>query len=312
MKKSKIIIPALGVLVLSTAASITGTVAWFTANRAATVTVGDMAVVKTDGALAKIVEAGAGTTTTGSQEINAVSGAKITDVSFNPATKQLYGKANGNATAFRTIGDTDDYLTTTDSGHPYKINASNYYAFTWKVTLRYTWGADETPVNVFFDIAGSSMTKSKQEGAGEAADNATAKGFRIAMIASRTIVYAGLESAAELKSVISSSADDEYGDTGLTNVNFSYFASDKYAKGDTTAGSATTNPSPISNFAKALDGESGQTSRADYLGQITHSGATDDLVIYCVAWYEGTDQYVVDGKELQKVQSTLAFYAAIN
>ena len=32
MKKSKILIPALGILVLSTAASITGTVAWFSAN----------------------------------------------------------------------------------------------------------------------------------------------------------------------------------------------------------------------------------------------------------------------------------------
>lgn len=32
MKKSKIIVPALGMLLLSTAASITGTVAWFTAN----------------------------------------------------------------------------------------------------------------------------------------------------------------------------------------------------------------------------------------------------------------------------------------
>lgn len=33
MKKSKIIAPALGVLILSTAAAVTGTVAWFTANR---------------------------------------------------------------------------------------------------------------------------------------------------------------------------------------------------------------------------------------------------------------------------------------
>ena len=33
MKKSKIIVPALGLLLLSTAASVSGTVAWFTANR---------------------------------------------------------------------------------------------------------------------------------------------------------------------------------------------------------------------------------------------------------------------------------------
>lgn len=38
MKKSKILAPALGVLVLSTAASISGTVAWFTANNSVAVT----------------------------------------------------------------------------------------------------------------------------------------------------------------------------------------------------------------------------------------------------------------------------------
>ena len=42
MKKTKIIIPALGLLVLSTAASVTGTVAWFSAN--ATVTASSLSV----------------------------------------------------------------------------------------------------------------------------------------------------------------------------------------------------------------------------------------------------------------------------
>jgi hypothetical protein len=37
MKKSKVLVPALGILVLSTAASITGTVAWFSVNNSVTV-----------------------------------------------------------------------------------------------------------------------------------------------------------------------------------------------------------------------------------------------------------------------------------
>lgn len=312
MKKSKIIVPALAIITLSTAASITGTVAWFTASRTATVTVGDMAVVKTDGTLAKTVAIGVGTSLSGGSDINAISGAKITDVSFNPATKQLWTKANADATAYRAIGDTDDYLTLTDASHPYKIDSSNYYAFTWKITLSYTWGPDHTPLNVFFDAAQSSMTKSKQEGEGAAADNATAKGFRIAMIANRTIVYAGLESAAELKGVTGAAAWDEYGDTGLTNANYSYFASDKYSIGTATASSASLLP-----LEKAIDGDGSQAGRADYLGQITYSKATDSIDIYCVAWYEGTDPYVVneiDGVavEMQKVASTLAFYSAVN
>lgn len=38
MKKTKVIIPALGILLLSTAASVTGTVAWFSANQSVTAT----------------------------------------------------------------------------------------------------------------------------------------------------------------------------------------------------------------------------------------------------------------------------------
>ena len=45
MKKTKVIIPALGLLLLSTAASVTGTVAWFAAN--STVTASGMKVTAT-------------------------------------------------------------------------------------------------------------------------------------------------------------------------------------------------------------------------------------------------------------------------
>ena len=44
MKKSKIIVPALALIAFSTAASITGTVAWFTASRSATMSLGTYTV----------------------------------------------------------------------------------------------------------------------------------------------------------------------------------------------------------------------------------------------------------------------------
>lgn len=57
MKKSKIIIPALAMLVMSTAATVTGTVAWFTMNKVATAQ-GMVVGAKTSGSLI-IKEAGA-------------------------------------------------------------------------------------------------------------------------------------------------------------------------------------------------------------------------------------------------------------
>ena len=51
MKKSKIIIPAAAILALSVGASVTGTVAWFTASRTVSATVNNLAAINTAGDL---------------------------------------------------------------------------------------------------------------------------------------------------------------------------------------------------------------------------------------------------------------------
>ena len=51
MKKSRIIVPALAMLTLSVAASVTGTVAWFTASRTASMSATNVAAVNTAGNL---------------------------------------------------------------------------------------------------------------------------------------------------------------------------------------------------------------------------------------------------------------------
>ena len=70
--------------------------------------------------------------------VNPVTNAKIGDISFDPANKQLWNDT-GAGTAFRKIGDTDDYADQPDTNgagsHPWKINETTYHAFTWKVKL---------------------------------------------------------------------------------------------------------------------------------------------------------------------------------
>ena len=61
MKKSKVIIPAMALLLFSTAASITGTVAWFTATRVFTTSADTFAVNSIDGNLEAAVTARVGT-----------------------------------------------------------------------------------------------------------------------------------------------------------------------------------------------------------------------------------------------------------
>lgn len=343
MKKSKVIIPALAMLVLSTAASVTGTVAWFTANRTATITTGNFAVVKTDGTLDVSCTYGVGTavTTDGSGKntiVNPVTDAKIGDISFNPATKQLWNDT-GAGTAFRTIGDNTSYRSqpvTNGSGtHAWKINDKTYHAFTWKITVSYEWGADYTPLNIMFDWGSSAMTATSQS-TGRAH---TKFGFRIALIGmtdastpNHTVVWSKLsdadraatdldsdgnttdpgEAASKFSAVVGSSEAAQYGaDSKSTdNDNYSYFGTDVYALGGTAIGSATA----IGSWAKATDGDANQDQREDYLGTITRTGdeSTSSMAIWCVAWYEGTDSSIVSDADLAQVSSTVALYATLD
>lgn len=56
MKKSRIIVPALAMLTLSVAASVTGTVAWFTASRTANMTLNNLVAIDTAGSLSMSLE----------------------------------------------------------------------------------------------------------------------------------------------------------------------------------------------------------------------------------------------------------------
>ena len=79
MKKSKIIIPAAAILALSVGASVTGTVAWFTASRTATISANNLAAINTAGDLNVSLAKGNGTTVSGST----VSLSYLRDVSYD-------------------------------------------------------------------------------------------------------------------------------------------------------------------------------------------------------------------------------------
>ena len=79
MKKSKIIIPAAAILALSVGASVTGTVAWFTASRSVTLTANNVAAINAAGDLKVELAEGNGTKI----EDNAVKLSYLRDVSMD-------------------------------------------------------------------------------------------------------------------------------------------------------------------------------------------------------------------------------------
>ncbi len=114
MKKTKIIIPALGMLLLSTAASVTGTVAWFAVNGSVTAE-GMTVAAKTDNAYLII---SAGTTLSGNATTADVS-ATFTDIQLKPV-KPMETWTSSNVSGIETVTNWG----TASSSNPGDANSS--------------------------------------------------------------------------------------------------------------------------------------------------------------------------------------------
>lgn len=99
MKKTKVIIPALGMLLLSTAASVTGTVAWFAAN--ASVTATGMSITAKSDTTFLLIKAG-------EADASSIQTAKKTSDSAQTSSAALYPAAHdsiANLAAADTVGN---------------------------------------------------------------------------------------------------------------------------------------------------------------------------------------------------------------
>ena len=306
MKKSKIIIPALGMLLLSTAASVSGTVAWFTTVSSADARITSFAVRKLGGDLDYSVAAGTGTVK--SEPSNAKSAITLNgtnpalcDASYDHLAGVCY-HANSNASAFPALASESAWSV---SGN----NMITYYAVSWTYTFTYQFGGDTTAVNLYLDAAGStvSATKTDDSAIGNSG-NQTYKGFRIAFVNQqatdsavdygRSVVWAKNQSAANCKFI----------DADTTISSGVYSNNGVYSNAD--ADDAMGDLLSSSNLAALGENGSGSTARADFLGQFTSTSTT--ITIKCVAWYEGTDPNVVNGAEMDKVSCVLNFYTRPN
>lgn len=287
MKKSKIIVPALAVIAFSAAASVTGTVAWFTANRSATITTDSFALTQVEGNLSAEASALVGTSV--STPTTAVKLAdnneKLGDVSFNPATKQLWTDT-GDGTEFQTIGTATSY---SEASGAWKINDTTYYAVSWKVRFTYEFSSDHRPIHVYFDQDSTATVADSGENTGTE-DSGTA--WRVCMwedAGSYTLTWAKNQTTANCHYVASSSSDAT-----------AYSGSNRLIASDT------------STITKATDGISASTSQArtDYVASIAYNATPANCYkdVYFVAWFEGSDPNVKNSADLKKVSNSLKFY----
>ena len=303
MKKSRIIIPALGMLLLSTAASVSGTVAWFTSVQSASAQTTSFAVRKLGGDLALVIKTaadgesyGTGTKKTGNAVDLAGTNPALCDASYDHAAKKVY-KASSDAQSFSQLASEADW-DVTNEGEGGNVT---YYAVSWTFEFTYTFGGSNADVNLYFDVAASTLSGAQvTAGTGDNATKYTYKGFRIAFVnGDRSVVWAGGRTA---------------DDTDVTIANLKY-------QGGTAVANATayTNPNSTSAAGTLVTGAgndagiapvdldtAGTATRADYIGTFTSDVPT--ISVKCIAWYEGNDPTVVNGARLDTTTATMGFY----
>ena len=321
-KKSAVVIPALARIAVTAAASVSGTVAWFTANRSVTVNAsnfaaqsqnGDLTISLVDNTLLGVTE------DTDSKSVKRADNSVLTDASFD--LTNLYTKVmddDGNVTGFKDLG-----VIKVDSGNGggevfnsnWSANAGSgvtlYYAVSWTWNFTYTFTSDTTDMALYFDLGASSFAFTEQKVNKQTVDMTgthqdtytgnVSKGFRLAMVSKastenepKNIVWA--PEGANVKSHVNGTAKENKPD---------FLDSEFHADLD------------AEHYHKATDvlnkGETGDTQITDsnnaycYLGRLTK--AKNSFNVVCTAWFEGTDETnVINSAQNVAVSATQKFY----
>jgi hypothetical protein len=336
MKKSKVLIPAMALLLFSTAASITGTVAWFTSTRTFETSAGLFTVSEIDGSLACTVEAKTGTQMRGTSAVQILDNSTLMDASVNLSTGNAY-RIKRDEAGYNDFGvyDADANSDSVLDWQYDVIDGTKYFvAAAWTLTFSYTFNAESADVGVYLNLntstlAGTNDNAGKNGAVGGA--NKTDLGFRI-----------GFKSASGERKVWSNHAPV----TAAAYSNSATYELNKYAIHDnkvykcTTAiasaeewtaehwtlqthentlnvntttdlqyvsgTSATTSYNAVGadtyivkpdDYALAVDDTTG-TSRVDRIATLTK--ANPSRVVTCYAWFEGTDPNIVSSTETIK------------
>jgi len=272
MKKTKIIIPALAAVCVSAAASVTGTVAWFSASKNAKIEINNVAVINPEGSLTASVNAGyntekndAGNAVSMKQVTGKTEYWKLRDFSMQFATtgtgdtKTVSTKQGWKATGAGNLSTDESWSTTydtvpADDGYVADSNSHIAYLATWDLTLSVS-GAPTDKYNINLD---ASSTISNQT-SGQQLD-AIFNGLRIAFVTDHDFFIWTPRTAKPAN--------------GFQYVNSSSIA--------------TRAAAPAYSADNIILYNSSKT-----LGKI---GTGEDLNITCYMWLEGTDADVASSK----------------
>ena len=299
-KKSKfVILPALATLVLTGVASVTGTVAWFTANRAVSATSSSFQANNLTGGF-NIKATGTTGLTSSSDVDNATtsqvtvdSNALLADASYNINNDKLFTKIledDGTVKSYKEIGAYKDLNSSAPNlAGKTKVQDSEknvFYALTWSYTFTFN-GADQSKkTDLFIDTKNAKYSYSDDQTDTSKAD--AAKAFRIGFIGTTN-----------------SSAKIVLGNNDVKSYVSSIEATAVYSTNYIKAGSYGTDVSAMATDAT----DNSNTNRPDYIGTFTPEDDKKTITVNCIAWFEGTDSTNVNNEAaLSAVSASYGFY----
>ena len=329
MKKSKIIVPALGLLLLSTAASVSGTVAWFTANRVYTNTISAFHVGSIDGALdatavitplAGVEEDSqhAGTVLFQTEQNSAKVPSYLADASYDHTSGKLYTD-NGSYTTDGGL-NTSYFIDLDDASESHwyagtKDSNRYYYGFAWNTQFTYTFGAETTGIDFFVDLSSVGTNFSVARGNTQNKTAQIEKSLRVGLICgSEKIVLAPFHASGDAAAIKYVNGTEPSGNPDADPLGtYTHAAAVNTASANLVTGATITSTNAKFNFEKAVDNtaHSSLSARVDYLGQFTNvtPGTTNKLTVTVVVWLDGLDSATVKDSDLADTLSgSLKFY----
>ena len=308
-KKLGVLVSSLALVAVTAMAGVTGTAAWFTANRTNSATASTFTAKAPNGNLTITAQgiANKGTTVGEGQDEttkktvlvkdNTNTGTLVNylrDASFDATTGTLY-RANiddsySSATNSSTNATVKSYSVVTDydTGSSVSVGSEThklYYAVSWTFTFSYS-NPNTHGSALFFDPANSNFGINSAQ---------ISKGFRIAMnnyTASGATVNASdylVWANGTVKTHVSGSTSEDT--ATYDDANF------------VSAGQTS--------YDRSYDGIEKTTAegKRDYIG--TFKASSDAITVTCTAWYEGTDQGNVNNTAVataEALTATMAFY----
>lgn len=286
MKKSKIILPAVALLTISTVAAASSTVAWFTANRTVDVNLSQVAIYNPESDLnvTLVKDDNAGTSVDNTKNAQIVTlPSYMRDGSVDAANKKVYKKDVVTSEYSLVNGYSTD--TATIAGESKVIYRATHWTMNFSMV-----GASTNDYGVLLDMGKTKCTIVNNEDNGK-----VSQAFRIAFVSEDAVTVLAPFSTAKSLTYVKDTDGAIKNDGAYTREIVSSSLKDKAIK--TSEVTATTDFNAANGYVGTID------KSAD--------GTVQTLSVECYAWFEGEDPNckVPEGGLNTKITSLLSFYA---